>query len=256
MSVRYENVGDAAVITISRVERRNAVDRAAAAALGAAWRRFDADEAAAVGVLTGAGDHFCAGADLKEFDLEESPDGWLGFTRMTVSKPTIAAVSGYCVAGGLEMALWCDLRVASETAIFGVFNRRWGVPLVDGGTQRLPRIVGLSRALDLILTGRAVGAEEAHRIGLADRLVPAGRELHEALALAGVIAGFPQATLRSDRLAALGGVGASFADGLAIEADHGRGVLGVAREGAAVFAAGGGRHGAGVPGLAAEERPS
>ncbi|MFW2340269.1 MAG: enoyl-CoA hydratase-related protein, partial [Acidimicrobiia bacterium] len=177
MSVHYEVRGSTALITIDRPERRNAINLETADLLQRAWQRFDTDEQAVVGVLTGAGGVFSAGADLKDFDLIDRPDGFLGFTRMIVSKPTIAAVEGYCVAGGLEMALWCDLRVAAEGAVFGCFERRFGVPLVDGGTQRLPRIVGLSRALDMILTGRSVDAGEAIDIGLADRLSPAGSAL-------------------------------------------------------------------------------
>jgi enoyl-CoA hydratase len=171
MSVRYERTAAVAVITIDRPERRNAIDRATAEALQRAWRDFDADPEARVGVLTGAGGVFCAGADLVAFDLIEEREGWLGICRTSVSKPTIAAVAGPCVAGGLELALWCDLRVAGAGAVFGCFERRFGVPLADGGTQRLPRIVGLGRALDMILTGRPVPAEEAFRIGLADRSV-------------------------------------------------------------------------------------
>jgi len=197
-------------------------------------------------VLTGAGGTFSAGADLQAFDLEDRPEGFLGFTRLTLTKPAIAAVEGHCVAGGLEMALWCDLRVAGGGAVFGCFERRWGVPLVDGGTQRLPRIVGLGRALDLILTGRPVDAAEASRIGLVDRLVPAGAALDEAIVLAEQIASFPQATLRSDRAAVLGGLGLPLADGLALERSLGIEVLDVARDGARRFAAGEGRHGAGV----------
>ena len=167
---------------------------------------------------------------------------------MVTSKPTIAAVAGHCVAGGLEMALWCDLRVAGEDAVFGYYERRFGVPLVDGGTQRLPHIVGLSRALDMILTGRSVGAAEAYRIGLVDRLVSADRELSEALDLAGLIAAFPQATVRSDRAAVLGGLGSDAAEGLAGEATLGRIVLGDAAAGAARFVSGEGRSGAGADG--------
>ena len=243
MAVHYEQIGSVAVITIARPHRRNAIDRATAAALGEAWLRFDADDEALVGVLTGSGGNFSAGADLKEFDLEETTGGWLGFTRTRVGKPTIAAVSGHCVGGGLEMALWCDLRVVGEDAVLGCFERRFGVPLADGGTQRLPRIVGLSRALDMILAGRPVAADEAHRIGLADRLVAPGRELAEALDLAETIASFAQATVRSDRAAVYEGLGIPIAAGLQLEADLGRTVLDTAVEGAARFAAGEGRGG-------------
>ena len=244
MSVHYELRASTALITIDRPERRNAVNLETADLLQEAWHRFDADDEAAVGVLTGAHGVFSAGADLRDFDLVDRPEGFLGFTRMVVSKPTIAAVEGYCLAGGLEMALWCDLRVAGDGAIFGCFERRFGVPLVDGGTQRLPRIIGVSRALDMILTGRSVDAEEAHHIGLADRLTPAGSALDTALDLASAIAAFPQATVRSDRLALLEGLGRPLAEGLAIEHRHGLGVLDVAIEGAAHFEDGAGRSGA------------
>ena len=160
MTVEYERRGPVAVVAVDRPDRRNAIDDATAEALGDAWDRFEDDDAL-VGVLTGSEGTFSAGADLEAMDLEDRPEGWLGFTRRRLEKPTIAAVEGYCVAGGLEMALWCDLRVASESAMFGCFERRFGVPLVDGGTQRLPRVVGLGRALELILTGRELGAEEA-----------------------------------------------------------------------------------------------
>ena len=243
MSVHYEVRGPTALITIDRPERRNAINLETADLLQRAWQRFDADEQAVVGVMTGAGGVFSAGADLKDFDLIDRPDGFLGFTRMIVSKPTIAAVEGYCVAGGLEMALWCDLRVAGEGAVFGCFERRFGVPLVDGGTQRLPRIVGLSRALDMILTGRPVDAGEAIDIGLADRLSPAGSALDTALELADLIAAFPQSTVRSDRLAVLEGLGRPPAEGLAIERRHGLGVLDTAAKGAARFEEGSGRSG-------------
>lgn len=243
MSVHYEVRGPTALITIDRPERRNAINLETADLLQRAWERFDTDEQAVVGVLTGAGGVFSAGADLKDFDLIDRTDGFLGFTRMIVSKPTIAAVEGYCVAGGLEMALWCDLRVAGEGAVFGCFERRFGVPLVDGGTQRLPRIVGLSRALDMILTGRPVDAGEANDIGLADRLSPAGSALDTALELADLIAAFPQTTVRSDRLAVLEGLGRPPAEGLAIERRHGLGVLDTAAKGAARFEEGSGRSG-------------
>ncbi|NIA25968.1 MAG: crotonase/enoyl-CoA hydratase family protein [Gammaproteobacteria bacterium] len=235
MPVNYEQTGQVAVITIDRPHRRNAINRETADALLDAWRRFDADDTAAVGILTGAGGHFSAGADLTDFDLFDRPEGFLGFTRLEVTKPTVAAVGGFCVAGGLEMALWCDLRVADQDAVFGCFERRWGVPLVDGGTQRLPRLVGVGRALDMILTGRSVGADEAHRIGLVDRVVPPGSHLDAAIQLANEIASFPQATVRSDRAALLGGFGMPLADGLALERRLGIEALGTAAEGAARF---------------------
>ncbi len=243
ISVTYRHRGPVAVITIDRPQRRNAIDLATAEALLAAWRRFDTDDDAAVGVLTGAGGTFSAGADLKAFDLVDRPEGFLGFTRTTVAKPTIAAIEGSCVAGGLEMALWCDLRIAGRGATFGCFERRWGVPLVDGGTQRLPRIVGLGRALDMILTGRPVDADEAHTIGLVTRVVDAGDALEEAIALGERLAGFPQATVRSDRRAVLEGIGRQLDEGLAVERRLGLEVLDVAAEGAARFAGGEGRHG-------------
>ncbi len=186
-AVRYERHGAAALVTIDRQERRNAVDGPTAAALHEAYARFEADEQARVLVLTGAGGvAFCAGADLKAIDTFAgrlmAAEGPMGFTRLTPSKPTIAAISGFCLAGGLELALWCDLRIATEGSTLGYPERRWGVPLIDGGTQRLPRIVGLGRALDLILTGRMIGAEEALSIGLLTEIVPAGAHLERALA--------------------------------------------------------------------------
>lgn len=241
MPVQYENIGNAAVVTIARPERRNAIDRATAVAPREAWERFEADDRARVGILTGAAGTFCAGADLKEMDLVDDPAGFLGFTRLTVSKPTIAAVAGFAVGGGLELALWCDLRVAGEDAVFGCFERRFGVPLIDGGTVRLPRIVGLSRALDMILTGRPVDATEAHRIGLVDRLVPPDRELEVALDLAEMIAAHPQPTLRSDRASVYAGLGLEMAAALAVERRFGLEVLDEAAEGAARFRAGEGR---------------
>ncbi len=236
MSVTYELVGRTAVITLHRQERRNAIDRATAQGLADAWRNFDGDADADVAILYGSGGHFSAGADLKSFDLIDRPGGFLGFTRTVVSKPTIAAIEGYCVAGGLEMALWCDLRVASRSAVFGCLERRYGVPLVDGGTQRLPRVVGLGVALDMILTGRPVSSEEALQIGLVTALVEPDSALDSALVLAERIAAFPQDTVRSDRLALLEGLGRSMEDGLEIERRHGLGVLDVARAGASTFA--------------------
>jgi enoyl-CoA hydratase len=250
-AVRYERRGPAAVITIDRQQRRNAVDGPTAAALHAAYLRFEADEDARVLVLTGGGDvAFCAGADLKATDTFverlESEEGPMGFTRLTASKPTIAAISGYCLAGGLEIALWCDLRIATEGSTLGYPERRWGVPLIDGGTQRLPRIVGLGRALDLILTGRMVGAEEALAIGLLTEVVPPGAHLERALALAEGLAGFPQRTMLADRRAAIDGLGMTLAEGLALEARSGPEVFEDGARGAARFAAGEGRGGAGA----------
>jgi enoyl-CoA hydratase len=245
MSVHYDREGPVAVVTVDRPDRRNAIDRATADALRDAWTRFE-DGDAAVGVLTGSEGTFSAGADLKAMDLEDSPEGWLGFTRERVSKPTIAAVEGHCVAGGLEMALWCDIRVASETAEFGCFERRFGVPLVDGGTQRLPRVVGLGRALDMILTGRAVDAETAERWGLATRVVEAGEARDAAVDLGTRIAEFPQQTVLTDRAAVYDGIGTTLERGLGVEGWHGSRALRTAEAGADRFASGEGRGGAGI----------
>jgi enoyl-CoA hydratase len=246
--VRYEREGAAAVLTIDRPQRRNAVDAATAAALRRGLEEFEADDSARVLVLTGAGgEAFCAGADLKAMDLDvEDPAGPMGFTRLTPGKPVIAAVDGWCLAGGLELALWCDLRIATPASVFGCFERRWGVPLIDGGTQRLPRVVGLGRALEMILSGRPVEAEEAHRIGLVNEVAEPGRHLERALQWAERLASYPQETMLSDRRAAIEGAGLPLADGLALEDRLGREVLEVAARGAARFAAGEGRHGTGV----------
>jgi enoyl-CoA hydratase len=246
--VRYERLGAVAVLTIDRPERRNAVDGATARALRQGFENFEADDAARVLVLTGAGgEAFCAGADLKALDLDvDDPAGPEGFTRLTPSKPAIAAVDGWCLAGGLELALWCDLRIATPGSTFGFFERRWGVPLVDGGSQRLPRLIGMGRAMELILTGRAVAAEEALEIGLVNELVAAGEHLGRALELGERIASFPQETMLADRRAAIEGFGMPLADGLEHERRLGREVLDVAVRGAARFAAGEGRHGEGV----------
>ena len=250
-TVRYETDGAIAVVTIDRPERRNAVDRATAAALAAAFRRFDADDALAVAVLTGAGGAFCAGADLKAVaegqgnHVREDGDGPMGPTRMRLGKPVIAAIEGPAVAGGLELALWCDLRVAARDAVLGVYCRRWGVPLVDGGTVRLPRLIGQSHALDLILTGRGVSGEEALRMGLVNRLAEPGRALAEARALAARLAAFPQRCLRSDRRSVYEQWDLDFASALANETRLGLEVIasGETRAGAARFAGGAGRHG-------------
>jgi enoyl-CoA hydratase len=246
--LRYERVGAAAVLTIDRPERRNAVDAAAARLFRQGLEDFEADEGARVLVLTGAGgEAFCAGADLKALDLDvDHPGGPMGPTRLTPAKPAIAAVDGWCLAGGVELALWCDLRIATPESTFGLFERRWGVPLLDGGTQRLPRTIGMGRALELILTGRPVDADEALRIGLVNELTAPGAHLDRALELAERIAGFPQETMLADRQAALQGFGQPLADGLALEHQLGREVLHIAVEGAARFAAGQGRHGEGV----------
>jgi enoyl-CoA hydratase len=246
MSVRSERDGPVTTVVIDRPEARNAVDRETAAALADAFRQFDADPDAAVAVLCGAGGTFCAGADLKRMDnsVEPDGDGPMGPSRLVLSKPVIAAVAGHAVAGGLELACWCDLRVVEEDAVLGVFCRRFGVPLIDGGTVRLPLIVGLGRALDLILTGRAVDAEEALRIGLADRVVSSGTSRDAAETLARELAALPQPTMRADRLSVYGGRGLPLAEALAQEFAHGSQVLGEARRGAERFAAGEGRHGA------------
>jgi enoyl-CoA hydratase len=233
--VEYERVGAAAVVTIDRPERRNAVDGPTAAALLEAYERFAADAEARVMVLTGDRQAFCAGADLKALDTldPDLPGGPMGFTRLTPVKPAIAAISGWCVAGGLELALWCDLRVAGEDSQFGCLERRWGVPLIDGGTQRLPRIVGLGRALDLILTGRTVAAGEALAMGLLTEIAP--DPLARALELAEAIAAFPQETMLSDREAAHAALGLPIAEGLALEARLGRERVTGALEGARRF---------------------
>jgi enoyl-CoA hydratase len=249
--VRSDRDGPVAIVTIERPAVRNAVDGPAAAALADAFRRFDADPDLSVAVLTGAGGTFCAGADLHALAggrgnrVEDSGDGPMGPTRMLLSKPVIAAVEGFAVAGGLELALWCDLRVAAQDAVFGVYCRRWGVPLIDGGTIRLPRLIGQSFALDLILTGRGVSGEEARAIGLANRLVPKGRALAEAVALARTLARLPQRCLRSDRRSAYEQWNLSLEDALRRETQLGLEVIrsGETREGALRFAAGAGRHG-------------
>ncbi len=255
-SIEFVTEGSVAVITINRPSARNAVDGPTAAALADAFRRFDADDALFVAVLTGSGGTFCAGADLKgifegrgnRVDTEMSLDGPMGPSRMLLSKPVIAAVEGYAVAGGLELAAWCDLRVASSSAVFGVFCRRWGVPLIDGGTVRLSRLLGHSHALDLILTGRGVSGDEALRMGLANRLCEPGSALETALEMARQIAGFPQGCMRSDRMSSYEQWDMSLADALANETRLGLDVIrtGETLDGAARFAGGEGRHGTGV----------
>jgi enoyl-CoA hydratase len=244
MTVRTERDGPVMTVVLSRPEARNAVDRKTADALADAFSDFEASDAS-VAVLWGEGGTFCAGADLKTLDnhVGEDGDGPMGPTRMRLSKPVVAAVAGHAVAGGLELALWCDLRVAEEDAVFGVFCRRWGVPLIDGGTVRLPRLIGGSRAMDLILTGRPVGAREALDMGLANRVVPTGTARTAAEELAREIAGFPQACLRGDRLSALEQDGLTEADAIRNELRHGLVSLPDAAGGAARFAAGAGRHG-------------
>jgi enoyl-CoA hydratase len=251
MTVRVERDGQVTTIILDRPAVRNAVDGPTAAALAEAFRAFDADEGAHAAVLWGAGGTFCAGADLKAVGgpdgnrAEPDGDGPMGPTRLRLAKPVIAAIAGHAVAGGLELALWCDLRVVEQDAVLGVFCRRWGVPLIDGGTVRLPRVVGLGRALDMILTGRAVAAPEALAMGLADRVVPAGESRPAAEALAHEIAALPQQCLRSDRAAALEGAWLGEDEAMAGEFRHGMAVLaapGMA-EGVNRFRGGAGRGG-------------
>jgi enoyl-CoA hydratase len=246
--VRRERDGEVMVVTIDRPQVRNAVDRATADGLVAAFTDFDADPTLAVAILTGADGCFCAGADLRatgELRAEVDGDAPLGVSRMTLSKPVIAAVEGHAVAGGLELALWCDLRVAAEDAVFGVFCRRFGVPLMDGGTIRLPRLIGQGRALDMILTGRPVGAGEALAMGLANRVVASGEALASALTLAHELAALPQTCLRSDRLSAYEQWSLPTDQALLNETRHGLAVIasGETAQGATRFAGGAGRHG-------------
>ncbi len=254
MSIHVEHRGPVTVVTIDRPEVRNAVDTEHARALHRAFLEFDADPGSGVAVLTGAGGTFCAGADLKAVStgtMEVEPPsgeagqiGPMGPTRLLLSKPVIAAVEGHAVAGGLELALWCDLRVADPEAVFGVFCRRWGVPLIDGGTVRLPRLIGQAHALDLILTGRPVGAEEALRMGLANRVSSPGSALDEAVALAEQIAAFPSTCMRHDRLSSYEQHDLPLGRALETEWAHGEQSLLEAVEGAGRFAGGAGRHGA------------
>ena len=251
MSVRYEAEGAVVTVTIDRPEVRNAVDEETAASLADCFRRFAADEKLVAAVLTGAGGNFCAGFDLKSMAsdvserLTEEGDGPMGPTRLELDKPVIAAIEGYAVAGGLELALWCDLRVAANDATLGVFNRRFGVPLIDLGTVRLPRLIGQGRALDLILTGRAVPAVEALQIGLVERLAAPGAALQEALAIARHLAEFPQAALRADRRSALDQWSLGFAEAMKGEYRNGVKAIasGEAQAGARRFTEGAGRHG-------------
>jgi enoyl-CoA hydratase len=251
-AVLVETAGDVAVVTINRPAVRNAVDGPTAAALAAAFRAFDADPQLAVAVLTGAGGTFCAGADLKAVAagrgnrVEETGDGPMGPTRLLLTKPVVAAVEGHAVAGGLELACWCDLRVAARDAVFGVYCRRFGVPLVDLGTVRLPRLVGQSHALDLILTGRGVSGEEALRMGLANRLVEPGEARAAAIQLAETLARFPQRCLRADRLSAYAQWSLPWDEAARHELRGGLEVIrsGETLAGAARFTGGEGRHGA------------
>ena len=253
-SVRYESDGPIAVVTIDRPQVRNAVDGPTARALADAFRAFAQDDDRVVAVLTGAGGTFCAGADLKAIAegggranrAAEDGDGPMGPTRMALDKPVLAAVEGHAVAGGLELALWCDLRIAATDAVFGVYCRRWGVPLIDGGTVRLPRLIGHSHAIDLILTGRGVSGDEALRMGLANRLVDRGDALAAAVDLARQLAALPQACLRTDRASAYRQWDLSLSDALAFETRGGLDLLRQPEMGAGIgrFAAGAGRHGA------------
>jgi enoyl-CoA hydratase len=252
MTINVEHEGRVTIVTINRPAARNAVDGPTAALLADAFRAFDADDAHDVAVLTGAGGHFCAGADLKAVSdgrgnpVHADGDGPMGPSRMLLSKPVVAAVEGFAVAGGLELALWCDMRVAATDAIFGVYCRRWGVPLIDGGTVRLPRLIGHSHALDLILTGRGVSGEEARLMGLANRLVEPGTARAAAVVLATELSALPQFCLRHDRLSSYQQWALDLPDALLLEYEHGLEVLksGEARDGATRFAAGAGRHGA------------
>lgn len=250
MPVRIEKSGPVTTVILSRPEVRNAVDRATARELADAFRVFDADDDALVAVLYGDGGTFCAGADLKAIAggsanrTEPAGDGPMGPSRMMLGKPVVAAISGHAVAGGLELALWCDLRVMEETAVLGVFCRRWGVPLIDGGTVRLPRLIGLGRALDLILTGRPVHSAEALNIGLVNRVVPEGKAREAAEALAREIARFPQVCMRGDRMSAYEQFALGFEEALANEFRRGQAALGAETfSGASRFAGGSGRHG-------------
>jgi enoyl-CoA hydratase len=249
MTVRVERQGPVTTVVLSRPGSRNAVDGATAAALADAFRAFDADPGARAAVLWGEGGTFCSGADLKAVGtgtgnrVAPDGDGPMGPTRMRLSKPVIAAVAGHAVAGGLELALWCDLRVVEDDAVLGVFCRRWGVPLIDGGTVRLPRLIGASRAMDLILTGRPVSGPEAYEIGLANRLVPSGGAREAAEQLAAEIARFPQECLRSDRASLLDQEGLPHDEAMAAELRYGQGVLAEGIQGAARFSGGAGRHG-------------
>jgi enoyl-CoA hydratase len=250
VTVVVEKRGAVTLVTLDRREVKNAVDGPTASALADAFRAFDADDDAAVAVFAGAHGTFCAGADLKALGsdrsnrVDDAGDGPMGPSRLVLSKPVIAAIAGHAVAGGLELALWCDLRVVEADAVLGVFCRRWGVPLIDGGTVRLPRLIGLSRALDLILTGRAVSAAEALQMGLANRVVPHGEALATSLELAAQLAALPQTCLRGDRLSAYEQHDLAFGDAIANELVHGRKSLAVAADGVARFVAGAGRHGA------------
>jgi enoyl-CoA hydratase len=247
--IEVNHDGPVTVIRINRPRVRNAINGSTARALKDAWMAFEADEKSLVGILTGGDEVFCAGADLNNVDELatdiEGDSGPLGFTRLFVSKPTIAAVAGYCVAGGLEIACWCDLRIADETAVFGCFERRFGVPLVDGGTQRLPRIIGLGRALEMILSGKPVSAREALAIGLVNEVVAPGKSVNRAVELAQILAKFPQTCMRNDRQAVYAGLGKELPEGLRIEARFGTETIksGEPQAGSQEFKSGRGRKG-------------
>jgi enoyl-CoA hydratase len=256
MEIEMERNGKVCTVIINRPEVKNAIDYRTSKQLADAFRSFEHDDDMSAAVLWGAHGTFCAGADLKalaanpmqealRLNEDMAADGPLGPTRMLLSKPVIAAVSGYCVAGGVELAVWCDLRIAEEDAVFGIFERRFGVPLIDGGTQRLPRLIGMSRALDMILTGRAVGAEEALSMGLVNRVVGKGRAREEAERLAAELAEFPQACMRNDREAVYRGIGLEFDDGMRLEYGLGIRTLesGETVAGAGRFTQGEGKHG-------------
>lgn len=252
-NVLVHEQGSVTVIEINRPEVRNAVDGPTAGALAEAFRGFESSDSQLVAVLTGAGGTFCAGADLRAMAkaperanrIDPSGDAPMGPTRMVLDKPVVAAIEGYAVAGGMELSLWCDLRVAAKNAVFGFYDRRWGVPLIDGGTVRLPRLIGQSRALDLVLTGRPVEAPEAHEMGLVNRLCPKGKALETAVELAEDLARFPQTVMRADRRSLIGQWGLTLGD--AMSAEFGAGVeaaaSGEAQAGAERFASGHGRHG-------------
>lgn len=249
-NITFERNDPLGLVTIDRPERSNAVDYETGQELVDALERIDADDDLAVGILTGAGDVFCGGADLKEIaegvEMEGRPYSLMGFTHATIEKPTIAAVEGYCIAGGVEVALWCDLRVAAADATFGMFNRRFGVPFVDGGTQRLPRMIGYSRALDLILTGRPLDGDEAGDWGLVNRVADSGEALDRAIEMGERIAGYPQQTIRTDLKSVYEGMGMPLERGLEIEAWNGLHSMPTAQAGASRFAGGEGRHGEGI----------
>jgi enoyl-CoA hydratase len=249
-NIQFERTEPIGHVTIDRPERTNAVNYETGQEIVAALQQIDDDADLAVGIISGTGGNFCAGADLKEIaegvDLGERPYSLMGFSHADIRKPTIAAIEGFCVAGGMEVALWCDLRVAAEDATFGAFNRRFGVPFIDGATQRLPRMIGYSRALDLMLTGRAIDGDKAQEWGLVNRIADSGGALDRAIELADRIAGFPQQTIRSDLKAIYEGMGMPIERGLEVEAWNGLQSMDTAQEGASRFAAGEGRHGEGI----------